>query len=89
MRIDEVDINQEDRLFETIIDRIANETIIIHDNIKASTNNFTIHAQDVYSIDEIADFIWFLKNEKQRIDKLVSLDQTNKIIDFLISYLNS
>lgn len=89
MRINEIEIDRNDELIDRLINTISKDVIELYNELKAGSNNFGIHVEDTYSVDEITDFRARLKllNAASSI-VYNSAHQTTKIIGYIAAYLN-
>jgi hypothetical protein len=89
MRLDEINISQQARLLEVLINRNAQEALDIFGIVESSSQRFSVDAHKVYSNDELAVFLYELKTIKSKIHAdLPRMPQTEEILDYLITYLS-
>lgn len=86
MRLNEINISQQARLLEVLINCNAQEALDIFGIVDSSSHRFSVDARKVYSNDELAVFLYELKTIKSKIQ--ADLPQTEEILDYLITYLS-
>ena len=89
MRIDEIEIDRNDELIDKLINTISADVIALYNEISAGSKEFSIHVEDAYSVEEIADFRYKLKILNNGCSVVYnSAHQTTKLIGYIAAYLN-
>ena len=90
MKINEITINDKELVFETLKSNVATTVAQNFREYKQLTNNFSSYPQDVYTIDEIAEILYTLKEQLNNADGIFDHnDQTIKLITALLNYFNT
>lgn len=89
MKLNEIEINPEDIFIESIISQYAASTLNFFNTLKSHTNNFEQSPGEIFSRDEISDYINELSLFKNQA--LVDFElshQTIQILDYLLAYFH-
>lgn len=87
MKLNEIIINDNDLLWETLKSNIAMDVFDIYAIINSVSSGGAVHAVDILSRDDITDFIYEIKNLKKDADYIFDENsQTMKIISWLLAY---